>query len=119
MKGYVDLYLLPLPKKNIPAYRRQAQAFGRFVREYGALDYREFLGDDLFPKGLVSFTHEVKLGRGEVLTAAIVGFRSRAHRDQVMKKMFNDPRMAEMMKKKPLFDMKKMVYGGFVTFVSV
>jgi len=119
MKGYVDLYLLPLPKKNIPAYRRQAQGFGRIVREYGALDYREFLGDDLFPKGLVSFTRQVKLGSGEVLTAAIVGFRSRAHRDQVMKKIFNDPRMAAMMKKKPLFDMKKMVYGGFATFVNV
>lgn len=119
MKGYVDLYLLPLPKKNIPAYRRQAQGFGRMVREYGALDYREFLGDDLFPKGLVSFTRKVKLGRGEVLTAAIVGFRSRLHRDKVMKKMFNDPRMAELMAGKPLFDMKKMVYGGFATFVNV
>ncbi len=119
MKGYVDLYLLPVPKKNIPAYRRQAQQFGRMAREYGALDYREFLGDDLFPKGVGSFTQRVKLGRGEVLTAAIVGFRSRRHRDQVMKKMFSDPRTAEMMEKEPLFDMKKMVYGGFVTFVNV
>jgi hypothetical protein len=38
IKGYVDLYLLPLRKKNIAAYRRQAQGFGRIAREYGALD---------------------------------------------------------------------------------
>jgi uncharacterized protein YbaA (DUF1428 family) len=118
MKGYVDLYLLPVPKRNIPAYRRQARAFGRIIREYGALDYREFLGDDLFPRGMVSFTKKVKLLPGEVLTAAIAGFRSRSHRDQVLKKMFNDPRMAAMMNKKPLFDMKKMMYGGFTTFVQ-
>ena len=119
MKGYVDLYLMPLPKKNIPAYRRMAVKFGRIAREYGALDYREFLGDDLFPKGLISFTRQVKLGQGEALAAAIVGFRSRAHRDQVIKKLFNDPRLAAMMKEKPLFDMEKMVYGGFATFVNV
>ena len=119
MKGYVDLYLLPLPKKNIAAYRRMAQKFGRIAREHGALDYREFLGDDLFPKGLVSFTRQVKLGSGEILTAAIVGYRSRAHRDQVIKKIFSDSRLAAMMKTKPLFDMKKMVYGGFATFVNV
>ena len=75
-------------------YRRQEQVFGRIIREYGALDYREFIGDDLFPKGMVSFTKRVKLLPGEVLIAAIAGFRSRAHRDQVLKKMFNDQRMA-------------------------
>ena len=119
MAGYVDLYLLPVPKKNIRAYRRLAVKFGRIAREYGALDYREFLGDDLFPEGMGSFTRQVKLGPGEVLTAAIVGFRSRAHRDRSIKKMFKDPRLAAMMKEKPLFDMKKMVYGGFATFVDV
>ncbi len=119
MRGYVDLYLLPVPKKNIPAYRRMAVKFGRIAREHGALDYREFLGDDLFPEGLGSFTRQVKLGPGEVLTAAIVGFRSRSHRDLVVKKIFEDSRVAAMMREKPLFDMKKMVYGGFATFVNV
>lgn len=118
MKGYIDLYLLPVPTKNVAPYRRQATIFGRIAREYGALNYREFMGDDLFPKGVVSLTRAVKLGRGEVLTAAVAEFRSRSHRNQVMKKVLNDPRTKEMMKEKPLANMKKMYYGGFNTFVS-
>jgi len=34
------------------------------IREYGALDYREFLGGDLFPKGMVSFTKKGKVYGG-------------------------------------------------------
>jgi uncharacterized protein YbaA (DUF1428 family) len=43
---------------------------------------------------MVSFTNRVKVLPGEVSIAAIAGFRFRAHRDQVLKKMFNDQRMA-------------------------
>jgi uncharacterized protein YbaA (DUF1428 family) len=68
---------------------------------------------------LVSFTRQVKLRRGVVLTAAIVGFRSRAHCNQVMKKVMNDSRVSDLMCEKLLFDVKKMVYGGFATFVNV
>ncbi|MBI3112105.1 MAG: DUF1428 domain-containing protein [Ignavibacteriales bacterium] len=118
MKGYVDVYLLPLPKRNLAAYRRLAQKFGRIARLHGVLKYREFTGDDLFTKGVVSFTHNVRLRRGEIIVAAVVDFKSRTHRDRVMKKLFADPRLNDMMKDKPLFNPKKMVYGGFKTFVS-
>lgn len=118
MKGYVDVYLLPLPKRNLGAYRRLAQKFGRIARSHGVLKYREFIGDDLFSKGVISFTHSVRLKRGEVIAAAVVDFKSRAYRDRLMKKLFADPRLNDMMKDKPLFNPKKMVNGGFKTFVS-
>jgi len=35
---YVDGFVLPLPKKNLQAYRRMAQQAGRGWRERGALD---------------------------------------------------------------------------------
>ena len=119
MKGYVDLYLLPVPKKNIAAYKRLASRFGKMAREHGALEYREFMGEDLFPKGVLSFVRAARPKRGEAVVAAVVGFTSHAHRDRVMKKMFKDPRMEEMMKEDPLADMKKMYYGGFETIVDV
>ena len=44
---YVDGYVLPVPKKNLAAYRRMAQKAGKIWREHGALEYRECVGDDL------------------------------------------------------------------------
>jgi uncharacterized protein YbaA (DUF1428 family) len=119
MKGYVDLYILPVPKRNLAAYRRLAQRWGRIVADHGALEYREFLGDDLKIKGMTPFTSKFKLKPGEVLIAAVCGFRSKSHRDQVNKRAMNDPRMKRLASGKPLFDMKRMLYGGFSTIVKM
>ncbi len=118
MAGYVDLYLIAIPKRNLAPYRRLARAFANLIIEHGATECREFLGDDLFPKECVSFTSQIKLAKNEVLVSSPVGFKSRKHRDKVLKSAFNDPRMKNMMTQKPLFDMKKMVYGGCATFVE-
>ena len=114
---YVDLFALPLPKKNIGRYRRDAQKFGKVIKDLGALDYREFVGDDLFPEGMSPWPSHIKLKRGEVLIGSFVIYRSRSHRDQVIKKMMEDPRMKKMMNNPMPFDMKRMLYGGFKTIV--
>jgi uncharacterized protein YbaA (DUF1428 family) len=44
---YVDGYVLPVPKKNLIAYRRLAGKAGKIWREHGALEYRECAGDRL------------------------------------------------------------------------
>jgi len=108
--GYVDIYLLPVPEKNIEAYRRQATMFGKVAKEHGALSYREFRGDDL--------GEALRVQAGELLTAAVAEFDSRAHRDEVMEKVMKDPRVAELMEGEGLADMGKMQYGGFQTFVN-
>lgn len=118
MKGYIDLYLLPVPKKNLEKYKKIATRFGKMAREFGALEYREFVGEDLSPKKVLSFKKAVQSKPTELVISALVGFKSRAHRDQVMKKMFTDPRMQEMMQEEPIADMSKMYYGGFETIVD-
>ena len=117
--GYVDLFLLPVPRKNLAKYRRMAQGFGRFVKKHGALDYREFLGEDLHPKGMTPFTRYYKLKGGEGLIGSYVLYRNRAHRNQVSKKMMSDPEMKESMSQPMPFDMKRMCYGGFKTIVTM
>ncbi len=37
---YVDGFVIPLPKKNVQAYRRIALKAGKIWREYGALEFR-------------------------------------------------------------------------------
>jgi uncharacterized protein YbaA (DUF1428 family) len=117
MQGYVDLYMLSVPKENLDAYRGQASKFADIIIEYGALNYRECRGDDLFPADVLSFTKASPIDDSETLVIAMAEFSSREHRDEVMEKMLQDPRMKPMMDD-PASDMSKMYYGGFQTFVQ-
>lgn len=117
---YADFYLLPLAKKQLAAYRKMAAAAGKIFRKHGALEYREFVADDLSATwGTAPFGKVMKLRRGEVLIGAIVGFRSRAHRDATNKKIMKDPAMHTIMPAKPIFDMRRMAVGGFRGIVDV
>ena len=116
---YVDGYVLPVPKKNLTAYRRMAQKAGKVWREHGALEFRECVGDDLKTKMAVSFPRILKLKRDEIVVFSWIIFKSRAHRDAVNAKVMKDPRLAKMMDEKSMpFDSKRMVYGGFKVVVD-
>ncbi|MEW6156871.1 MAG: DUF1428 domain-containing protein [Verrucomicrobiota bacterium] len=117
--SYVDGYVLPLPKKNVAAYKRLAQAAAKLWIDHGALEYRECIGEDLNTKCLVPFPRMVKVKPGETVVLAWIVFKSRAHRDRVNDKVMKDPRLAKMMEGKPVpFDCKRMAYGGFDVLVQ-
>ena len=115
---YVDGYVLPVPKKNLPAYRRMAQKAGKIWREHGALDYKECVGDDLKVKWGVRFSRAVKVKRGETVVFSWIVFKSRADRDRINAKVMKDPRLANMDPKSMPFDVKRMVFGGFKVLVD-
>ncbi|HXV62714.1 MAG TPA: DUF1428 domain-containing protein [Vicinamibacteria bacterium] len=117
---YVDAFVLPVSKKNLPAYRRLSTKAGKVFREHGALEYKECVGDDLFVKGMLPFPKKIRLKRGETVVFSWIGYKSRAQRDRVNKKVMNDARLAEMLDPKAMpFDVKRMLYGGFKVFVDV
>lgn len=119
MPRYVDGFVIPLPKRNVKAYLKQARLGARIWKEYGALAYSECLGDDLkVPFGL-GFPKLAKLRAGETLVFAFITYRSRAHRDKVNAVVMKDPRMndPEMMRNPP-FDMKRFAMGGFAEVVG-
>ena len=119
MARYVDGFVLPVPKKNVEAYRAMAKKAGRIWREHGALDYVECVADDVKPGKLTSFPQSVKLKAGETVVFAYIVYKSRAHRDRVNKKVMADPRLASSMDPKAMpFDAKRMIYGGFKTIVE-
>jgi uncharacterized protein YbaA (DUF1428 family) len=116
---YVDGFVLPVPRKNLQAYRRIAQKAGKIWREHGALDYKECAGDDLDVKVGVPFPRTVKLKPGETVVFAWIVFTSRAHRDRVNAKVMKDPRMKDICDPKDMpFDVKRMTYGGFKILVD-
>jgi uncharacterized protein YbaA (DUF1428 family) len=117
--NYVDGFLLPVPKKNLAAYRRMSQKAGKVWRDHGALQYVEAAADDLDVKMGTSFAKTAKVKQGETVVFAWIVFKSRAHRDKVNAKVMKDPRLAGMMNDKAMpFDVKRMAYGGFKTIVN-
>ncbi len=116
---YVDGFIVPVPEKNLQAYRRMSKKAGGIWREHGALEFRECVGDDVKPGKLTSFPQSVKLKPGETVVFSWIVFKSRAHRDRVNAKVMKDPRLADMMDPKSVpFDAKRMIYGGFKVFVD-
>ncbi len=117
--SYVDGFVLPVPKKNLAAYKKIAAKAGKLWREHGALDYKECVGDDLAVKGMVPFPTTVKLKSSETVVFAYIVFKSKAHRNAVNKKVMSDPRLHKICDPKDMpFDCKRMVYGGFKVFVD-
>ena len=118
--SYVDGFVVPVPLKNLAAYRRMAKKAGKVWREHGALDYKEWISDDVKVGKLTSFPRSVKLKPGETVVFSWIVYKSRAHRDRVNAKVMKDPRLADMMDPKSMpFDGKRLIYGGFKKLVFV
>jgi uncharacterized protein YbaA (DUF1428 family) len=117
---YADGFVLPVPKRNLAAYRRMAQLAGKVWREHGALQYVECVADDVKPGKHTSFPQSVKLKRGEIVVFSWIVYKSRKQRDRVLAKVMKDPRLQKMMNPKALpFDGKRMFWGGFKAIVEL
>jgi uncharacterized protein YbaA (DUF1428 family) len=116
--SYVDGYILAIPKRGLRAYRRMAEMGRKMWTKHGALDYKECAGDDLSAKWGTPFTRLLKLKPNETAVFAYIVFKSRAHRDQVNKKVMKEMNEMGGPPKDMPFDMKRMVYGGFKTLVE-
>ena len=116
---YVDGFIVAVPTKNLPAYRRLARKAGKIWREHGALEFRECVADDVKVGKLTSFPRSVKLKRSETVVFSWIVYKSRRDRDRINTKVMKDPRLADMMDAKSLpFDAKRMIYGGFKVLVD-
>jgi uncharacterized protein YbaA (DUF1428 family) len=116
---YVDGFLLPVPTKNLQAYRRMSAKAGKIWREHGALEYRECAGDDLKAQpGVAAFTKIMKLRRGETVVFSWIVFKSKADRNRVNARVMKDPRLKMDMAGMP-FDLKRMAYGGFKVIMDL
>ncbi len=117
---YIDGFVVPVPKKNLGAYRSMARKAGKVWREHGALEFRECVADDVKKGKWTSFPRSVKLKAGETVVFSYIVYKSRKSRDSVLAKVMKDPRLAKMMAnpKDMPFDGKRMIYGGFRSIVA-
>jgi uncharacterized protein YbaA (DUF1428 family) len=120
MAHYVDGFVVPVPIRNLDAYRRMAEQAGKIWMEHGALQYWEGIGDDVKPGKITSFPQSVQLKDDEIVVFAWILYNSREHRDSVNAKVMEDPRMKDMMDPKSMpFDGMRMFWGGFKSLVEL
>ena len=118
--NYVDGFILPIPRKNLAIYKKWAKVAGKIWRDHGAIDYVECIADDVKPGKITSFPKSVKLKKGEVVFFSWATYKSKSHRDRVMKKVMSDPRMLPYMNPDDMpFDGMRMFWGGFKPVVKL
>ena len=117
MGKYVDGYLLPLPTKNVKAYKKMAAMGAKMWMKHGALQYFEAVGEDLDVKWGLPFPKGIKLKKGETAVFAFIVYKSRAHRDKVNAAVMKAMEKSGMPTEMP-FDMKRMMMGGFDVIVE-
>lgn len=119
MPRYVDGFVLPLPAKNVAAYKKLATKTAKIWREHGALEYCETVGDDLASPCGVPYTKLLGLKKSETAVFAWIVYPSRKVRDKANAAIMKDPRIVEMFTKMKMpFDCNRMTGGGFKVLVS-
>ena len=119
MAHYVDGFIVPVPKKKVKDYLKLAKLAGKIWLKYGALEYHECIADDVKMGKRTSFPRSVKRKPSETVFFSWIIYKSRAHRDSVLKKVMKDPLMANMSPETMPFDGKRLIYGGFKSLVSL
>ena len=123
MADYIDGFIFPVPRIHLNEYRSVAEKVAEIWKEYGALAYFEYVGEDLKLEGTRSFIDVVNLKTDEVVVFGWVVFPSKETRDLANKQVPADPRMTELVapltdSKRLIFDAGRMVYGGFQPLVQ-
>tara|TARA_A100000171_G_C2132919_1_gene147942 strand:+ start:600 stop:1028 length:429 start_codon:yes stop_codon:yes gene_type:complete len=122
MENYIDGFVLPVPRIHLDEYKEVAKKVAEIWKEYGALAYFEYLGEDLKLEGTRSFVEAVDLKEEEAIVFGWVVFPSKEIRDRANKQVPNDSRMADLVAPlidpdRLIFDAERMVYGGFQSLV--
>lgn len=119
MANYIDGFVLPVSRDRLGEYKRLVEAVADIWKEHGALEYREYVGDDLILEGTRSFTELTAATEDEAIVFGWVVFESRAARDSANAKVAADPRMVDLINSSNSgFDAERMAYGGFRPLVQ-
>ena len=117
MAGYVDGFVIVVPRKNLAAYKKMARWGRKTWMKHGALQYFECIGDDLKPPFGLPFPKGTGAKAGDAIVFSFITYKSKAHRNAVNAKVMKDPSMHGAPPKMP-FDINRMMYGGFKVAVE-
>jgi uncharacterized protein YbaA (DUF1428 family) len=108
--AYVDGFVLAVPNANRDAYRASAAKAWVLFKEFGATRHVECWGNDVPDGKLTDFKRSVQAKEDETVVFSWIEYPSKEVRDEVYRRMKDDPRMKDM---DMPFDAKRMIWGGF------
>lgn len=117
MAHYLEVFVIPVPKKNLNQYKKLAKPLAKGWIRAGAISYTEAVADDVLKGKHTSFPRSVELKPNEIVVFGYAVFKSRQHRDKAMVKIHNDPSLKQIWEAMP-FDGMRMFWGGFKSIVS-
>ena len=119
MAKYIDGFVLPIPRDHLNEYKHLVETIAEIWKEHGAIDYKEFIGDDMKLAGTLSFTDLLDAEEDDAIIFGWVVFDSREARDLANEKVAADPRIAKLVESSNSgFNAKRMAYGGFELLTS-
>ena len=116
--AYVDGFVIPVPKDKLEAYKALARKGCEIWMEHGALSYVECVADDVPYGEVTSFPRSVQATDDEVVVFSWIVYPDRESRDAILAKVMADPRLKHAPEDMP-FDGKRMIYGGFQSFMKL
>ena len=118
MSNYIDGFFLPIRRDRLDDYKSIVESVAAIWKEHGALDYREYVGDDMTLEGTRSFVDAARADDSDAMIFGWVEFESRDARDRANAKVAADPRMKTLVDASAIgFDASRMTYGGFKSLV--
>ena len=109
---YVNGFVLAVPEENKGRVRQMSETWWEIAKDYGAIEQVETWEADVPDGEQTDFRRAVQLKEGEKVVFSWVIWPDKATADASEEKMMADPRMGEL-GDAPLFDGKRMIYGGF------
>ena len=120
---YIDGFVFPIHTEHLSTYKKAAEEIALIWKSYGAIAYTEYLGDDLFLQGTISFKKCLEANNDETIIFGWVEFPSREIRDFANEQVAKDPRMPKLIEPllnpvHPIFNASRMAYAGFRSFID-
>jgi uncharacterized protein YbaA (DUF1428 family) len=115
--GYVDGFVIAVPKANEAAYRKQAEGGAPIFLDLGATRVVECWADDVPHGKLTDFYRAVECKEDETIVFSWIEYPDKATRDRAGELMMDDPRFAALGEMP--FDGKRMIYAGFAPVVDM
>jgi uncharacterized protein YbaA (DUF1428 family) len=109
---YVNGFVVAVPESNKDAFRKVSEGWWEIAKDHGALEHVETWEADVPDGEQTDFRRAVQLKEDEKVVFSWVVWPDKATADASEEKMMADPRMGEL-GDEPLFDGKRMIYGGF------
>lgn len=124
MAHYIDGFVFSIPSGRLPQYQEIANQIASIYKEYGAIEYQEFVGDDMEKEGTLPFPTLLASTPDEIVVFGWIAYQSREERDRINTCIETDDRVAMLVAPliDPLdrvFNPARMAFGGFRPFIEV